>query len=176
LLLSSILLGPGVVHGISFVYWAALFVHLFSAVGWLGGILFLTGVARPIFEYDKEGSYEISQRLKVRFLGFSWMLAWCAAVSGVILVLWSTKFLLFDFSTVWRLLAHIKLLLFLILFFVTLGLRSSYRELGTARAENAEGEDLTPKDILLWRVRIFEQIEVLLAITILAVVSVMQMY
>jgi putative copper export protein len=172
----AILLNASSISGITFIYWAALFVHLFCSVAWLGGILFLTGVARPIFEYDPEGSYEISQRLKIRFLGFSWMLAWSTFVSGIIVLLWSTKFVFFDFATTWRALAHVKFLLFIVLFFVTLGLRSSYRDLTAARASTEEGEDLTPRQVLLWRVRMFEQIEVWLAIFLLAIVSIMQVY
>jgi uncharacterized membrane protein len=163
------------VSGISFVYWAALFVHLFGAVAWLGGILFLTGVARPIFEYFGAETFDVSYRLKVRFLGFTWMLVWTVLVTGVILILWSTRFIFFDFADTWRVLAHLKILLFLILFVLNLALRTSYRELAEARSEKEGAEDLTPRDIILWRVRTIEQFEVWSAITLLVMVSIMQM-
>ena len=172
--ISALVANAASIGGITFVYWAALFVHLFAAIGWLGGILFLTGVARPIFEYDREGSFVISQRLKVRFLGFSWMLAWTSLVSGVIITLWSTRFVFLDFSTTWRALVHAKLFCFIVLFLTTLGLRASYRELEQARATTESGEDLSPREIALWRVRMLEQIEVWLAIALLCIVSVMQ--
>ena len=162
------------IEGITYVYWAALYMHLFSAVAWLGGILFLTGVSRPIFEYYGKEQYILQQQLKERFLGFSWMLAITTAVTGVVVILWSTRFLFFNFSTLWLVLAHLKILGFLILSVLTFMLRSSYRELKSARAELLSGEDLTPRDIILWRVRIVEQIEVWLAILILAAVSLMQ--
>ena len=162
------------IEGITDVYWAALYMHLFSAVAWLGGILFLTGVSRPIFEYYGKEQYILQQQLKERFLGFSWMLAITTAVTGVVVILWSTRFLFFNFSTLWLVLAHLKILGFLILTVLTFMLRSSYRELKSARAELLSGEDLTPRDIILWRVRIVEQIEVWLAILILAAVSLMQ--
>jgi uncharacterized membrane protein len=162
------------IEGITYVYWAALYMHLFSAVAWLGGILFLTGVSRPIFEYYGKEQYTLQQQLKERFLGFSWMLAITTAVTGIVIILWSTRFLFFNFSTLWLVLAHLKILGFLILTVLTFMLRSSYRELKSARAELLSGEDLTPRDIILWRVRITEQIEVWLAILILAAVSLMQ--
>ncbi|HYM20120.1 MAG TPA: hypothetical protein VEW28_03845 [Candidatus Kapabacteria bacterium] len=162
------------IEGITYIYWAALYMHLFSAVAWFGGILFLTGVSRPIFEYYGAEQFTLQQQLKERFLGFSWMLAITTAVTGVVIILWSTRFLFFNFSSLWLVLAHLKILGFLILIALTFVLRSSYRELKTARAETIAGEDLSPRDIILWRVRIIEQIEVWLAILILVAVSLMQ--
>jgi uncharacterized membrane protein len=162
------------IEGITYVYWASLYMHLFSAVAWLGGILFLTGVSRPIFEYYKASQYQLQQELKERFLGFSWMLAITTGVTGTIIILWSTRFLFFNFSSLWLVLAHLKILGFLLLTGATFVLRSSYRELRSARAETLEGEDLSPREIILWRVRIIEQIEVWLAIGILLCVSLMQ--
>jgi uncharacterized membrane protein len=162
------------IEGITYIYWAALYMHLFSAVAWLGGVLFLTGVARPIFEYYGPTAYDIQQQLKERFLGFSWMLAITTAVTGLIIILWSTRFLFFNFSTLWLILAHLKILGFLILAVLTFMLRSSYREIHLAREEKVGDEDLSPREIILWRIRIVEQIEVWLAILILVVVSLMQ--
>lgn len=162
------------IEGITYVYWASLYMHLFSAVAWLGGILFLTGVSRPIFEFYKGSQYQLQQELKERFLGFSWMLAITTAVTGTIIILWSTRFLFFNFSSLWLVLAHLKILGFLLLAGATFVLRSSYRELRSARAETIEGEDLSPREIILWRVRVIEQIEVWLAILILLTVSLMQ--
>jgi putative copper export protein len=160
--------------GITFVYWASLFVHLFGAVAWLGGILFLTGVTRPIFDYFGQASFDLALRIKVRFLGFTWMLVWTVLVTGLILLLWSTRFLLFDFSDSWRILAHLKILLFLLLFAVNVALRSTYRELEAASAEIEPGAPLSAREVLLWRTRMFEQIEVWAAIFLLLIVSWMQ--
>ena len=162
------------IEGITYVYWAALYMHLFSAVAWLGGILFLTGVSRPIFEFYKSEQFKLQQELKERFLGFSWMLAITTGVTGVVVILWSTRFLFFNFSSLWLVLAHLKILGFLLLIGATFILRTSYRELRSARAEKMGDEDLSPREIILWRVRIIEQIEVWLAIFILVAVSLMQ--
>ncbi|MEP7234186.1 MAG: hypothetical protein ABI778_02710 [Ignavibacteriota bacterium] len=164
------------VSGITYIYWAALYMHLFCAVAWLGGILFITGVTRPIFEYFGAESYDISQRIKVRFLGFSWMLLWSVLVTGVIVLLWSTKFIFFDFASLWLVLAHLKIVLFLILTALSLMLRTTYREIATARSDKEGAEDLSPREILLWRIRMIEQFEVWTAILILLVVSLMQVY
>lgn len=164
------------ISGITYIYWAALYMHLFAAVAWLGGILFLTGVTRPIFEYFGDGAYDIALRIKIRFLGFTWMLLWTVAVTGLIVLLWSTKFIFFDFSTLWRLLVHIKIVLFLILAGLSVMLRSSYKELENARVERTGAEDISPRDRVLWRIRMIEQLEVWAAILILLVVSLMQVY
>jgi len=164
------------ISGITYIYWAALYMHLFGAVAWLGGILFLTGVTRPIFEYYGADAYDISRRIKVRFLGFTWMLVWTMLVTGIIILLWSTKFIFFDFSSLWLVLAHIKILLFLILTALSLMLRASYKEIEQARSEKEGSEDLSPREIILWRIRMIEQFEVWTTIVILICVSVMQVY
>ena len=164
------------ISGITYIYWAALYTHLFGAVAWLGGILFLTGVTRPIFEYYGADAYELQQRIKVRFLGFTWMMLWTVVVTGVIVLLWSTRFIFFDFSTLWLVLAHVKILLFLILAGLSVMLRSSYKEIENARSEKEGSEDLSPREIILWRIRMVEQFEVWAAIIILLVVSLMQVY
>ena len=69
-----------------------------------------------------------------------------------------------------------KILLFLALAALSLMLRASYKELESARNEKEGSEDLSPRDILLWRIRMIEQFEVWMAIVILLVVSVMQVY
>jgi uncharacterized membrane protein len=164
------------ISGITYIYWASLYMHLFGAVAWLGGILFLTGVSRPIFEYYGADAYDLSRRIKVRFLGFTWMLLWTVLVTGVIVLLWSTKFIFFDFSSLWLILAHVKILLFLFLSGASFMLRASYKELETARAEKKGSEDISPRDIILWRIRMTEQFEVWMAILILLTVSLMQVY
>jgi uncharacterized membrane protein len=164
------------VSGITYIYWAALYTHLFGSVAWLGGILFLTGVTRPIFEYYGADVYELQQRIKVRFLGFTWMMLWTVFVTGIIVLLWSTRFIFFDFSTLWLVLAHVKILLFFILAGLSLMLRSSYKEIDNARSEKEGSEDLSPREIILWRIRMVEQFEVWTAIVILLVVSLMQVY
>jgi putative copper export protein len=164
------------ISGITYIYWAALYMHLFSAVAWLGGILFLTGVSRPIVEYYGTEAINLSQRIKIRFLGFTWMLLWTVLVTGIIILLWSTRFIFFDFSTLWRVLAHIKIILFLVLASLSLTLRTSYKEMENARSEKEINEDLSPRDIILWRIRMIEQVEVWMAIFILLVVSLMQVY
>jgi putative copper export protein len=164
------------ISGITYIYWAALYMHLFSAVAWLGGILFLTGVSRPIVEYYGTEAINLSQRIKIRFLGFTWMLLWTVLVTGIIILLWSTRFIFFDFSTLWRVLAHIKIILFLVLASLSLTLRTSYKEMESARSEKEINEDLSPRDIILWRIRMIEQVEVWMAIFILLVVSLMQVY
>ncbi len=164
------------ISGITYIYWAALSMHLFGAVAWLGGILFLTGVTRPIFEYFGTDAYDISQRIKIRFLGFTWMLLWTVLVTGIIVLLWSTKFIFFDFSTLWLVLAHVKIVLFLILATLSLMLRTSYKEIAEARSGKEGSEDLSPREIILWRIRMIEQFEVWTAISILLVVSMMQVY
>src|SRR5258708_10731250 len=146
------------ISGITYIYWAALCMHLFGAVAWLGGILFLTGVTRPIFEYFGADAYDISQRIKVRFLGFSWMLLWTVLVTGIIVLLWSTKFIFFDFSSLWLVLAHIKIVLFLILASLSLMLRTSYRDIAEARSEKEGNEDLAPREIILWRSRMVDML------------------
>jgi putative copper export protein len=171
----GILLTSDSVSGITYVYWAALYLHLFSASAWVGGILFVTGVLRPILEHYGKDTEELGIRIKVRFLGFTWMLVWSALITGLVILLWSSKFIFFDLSTLWGALIHIKLLLFIILAVVSKVLSISYREYNAAKDTKTTETDLTDKDVVLWRIRMIEQIQVWCAILILLLVSIMQM-
>jgi uncharacterized membrane protein len=173
--MTAVLLTSTSVEGITYIYWAALLLHLFGAIAWIGGILFLTGVSRPIFEYYPNETFEHALKIKVRFLGFTWMLVWTVLITGAVILLWSTRFIFFDFSTLWGALVHIKILLFLILVIISKMLGSSYKELESARAEKEGEEDLSPREIILWRVRMLEQFEVWIGIGIIVIVTLMQL-
>jgi putative copper export protein len=70
----------------------------------------------------------------------------------------------------------VKILLFLFLATLSFMLRASYKEIAEARSEKEGSEDLSPHEIIVWRIRMIEQFEVWTAIIILLVVSVMQVY
>ncbi len=102
------------------------------------------------------------------------MLACSTGVTGVVILLWSTKFVFLSFATLWLQLAHLKIFLFLLLILLNFVLKKSYEEIAEARSDLNEGEDLTPRDIILWRIRTIEQIEVWSAIILLLAVTIMQ--
>ncbi|MDA0986908.1 MAG: hypothetical protein O3A55_04830 [Bacteroidetes bacterium] len=70
-----------------FILWSAITLHVISYIAWIGGILFLSGVFKPIANYFEKEIEKTAIPIYQRFIGFTWMLVWTILVTGVILFL-----------------------------------------------------------------------------------------
>ena len=69
-----------------FMIWATRSMHVFSAVVWLGGLLYMGGILYPVFRYEELTTSLQYVRIERRFTGFVWMCVWTTAITGVLLV------------------------------------------------------------------------------------------
>lgn len=158
--------------------YAVKLAHVLGAVAWLGGVLFMGGVATPILKYyaRKENHdprvAEIVGLLERRLIGFNWMGLFAVFFSGLIMSLYSSQsFSWFRFDSLYDWVLHLKLLLFVPVAMANYLLSISYRELQGARARLKAGEDLSPKDIVEWRIISLRRINVYLAFTLIILIA-----
>ena len=114
----------GVLSGIKwmdFMIWAARTMHMFSVVLWLGGLLYQTAVLLPSLGAESnERILEVLGQLK-SFLPFIWMSLTTLFVTGICLMLFSPRFLIFEYADWWSLALGIKQALFLVITVVSFG-------------------------------------------------------
>lgn len=100
-----------------FVLWVCHVMHVVSAVVWVGGLIFFNAVMRPIVEHEQSAQSHLTLEVLKRFQSFIWLSVWPLLITGVLMMLLSSRFLWFDFSTWWSRLLLIKQLSFLSLLF-----------------------------------------------------------
>jgi uncharacterized membrane protein len=96
-----------------FMIWATRSVHVFSAVVWLGGLLYMGGVLYPVFRHERMTATVLYVGIERRFMGFVWMCVWTTAITGVLLMLFSPKFQFGSYRTIWEYLFLLKQIIYL---------------------------------------------------------------
>lgn len=151
--------------------------HVFGAIIWIGGVLFMAGVATPILQYYAKPEHadpkvaETVAKLEERLIGFNWMALWTVFISGGVLVLYSASFDWFRFETIADWALNLKIIFFLPIAFLNFLLSASYKELRTARAEREDGEELAPREITEWRIISLRRINIYLAFAIIIFIA-----
>jgi putative copper export protein len=158
---------------LNFFVWMCRALHIFSAVGWIGGIGFLNGVASPIFTYIGDGSKDTRLRLQQRFIGYVWTCVWGLLVSGVILMLMSGKFLWFDFSDMWRVLLLGKQILFLVMVGISLIISRSLKDIVSAKTALNADQDISDYDVIEWRISSLNKLNMLCGIVAILLAAAM---
>lgn len=95
--------------------WATRSIHLFSAVVWLGGLLYMGGILYPVFQFEKMTSSKVYVGLERRFLGFVWMCVWTTAITGILLMLFSQRFIWGQYQNTWDYILLFKLAAFVLM-------------------------------------------------------------
>ncbi len=155
--------------------------HYFGAVIWLGGVLFMAGVATPILNYYNRSDVSDSsvartiERLEERLVGFNWMGLWTVFISGWVMSFYSQfvsngfRWFRFDGIIDWGI--HLKIFLFIPIAVVNYLLSVSHKELKQARMELAEGEDISPRGVVEWRIVLLRRTNVYLAFLIILILA-----
>lgn len=121
-----------------FVLWACRAVHLVSVVVWLGGLIFLNAVWKPIVEHQEATATRLSLETVMRFQPFVWSSLWPLLVTGLLLMLLSPRFIGFNYVTWWSMLLAIKQVAFLALAFFAWQQTKVIAHLEKTQAENPE--------------------------------------
>jgi hypothetical protein len=135
------------------------------------------GIAKPILDYYARPEHSdpavatVVGRLERRLIGMNWMALWAGAISGIFLSFLSPQFSWFQFDSLYAVVLHLKVLLFLPIALTNFFLSASYKELETARSRRASGEDLSPRQITEWRIISLRRINVYLAFLIIILVA-----
>ena len=91
-----------------FMIWATRSMHVFSAVVWLGGLLYMGGILYPVFQFEAMTSSHQYVRIERRFTGFVWMCVWTTAITGIFMILFSPRFVLGKYHSEWDYLLLLK--------------------------------------------------------------------
>lgn len=112
--------GPGFFYALG--GYAAKLAHVLGAVIWIGGVLFIGGVATPILKYytrdenHDPGVVATILMLERRLLGFNWMALWAMAISGVILAAVTPALSILQLQGLYDWVMHAKIVALLPLF------------------------------------------------------------
>jgi uncharacterized membrane protein len=164
-------------HLFSLGGYAAKLAHVFGAIIWIGGVLFMGGVATPILKYFADPAHpdrrvhEIVGMLERRLVGFNWLGLGAVVVSGVVMAIYTPQLSPFRLDRLYDWVMHIKIFAFVPIAIVNYLLSVSYRELQSARAERLDGEELAPREVVEWRVVMLRRFNVYLAFIILLLIS-----
>ena len=91
-----------------FMMWATRSMHIFSAVVWLGGLLYMGGILYPVFRHEEMTTSIQYVRIERRFSGFVWMCVWTTAITGVLLTLFNPRFVFGRYRGEWDYLFLVK--------------------------------------------------------------------
>ncbi len=157
--------------------YSAKLAHVFGGIIWIGGVLFMAGVATPILNYFAAREHpdpnvaRIVGLLERRLIGFHWMGLGALLIGGIMMAMYSVHFTWFRFESAYDWVMHLKIVLFLPIAFVNYLLGLSYRELESAREELEGDEDLSPRQIVEWRIVSLRRLNVYLAFAIIILIA-----
>jgi uncharacterized membrane protein len=121
---------------VDFVLWACRAVHLVSVVVWIGGLIFLNAIWKPLVDHEEASRTRLNLETILRFQPFVWSSVWPLLVTGLLLMVLSPRFLWFEYSTWWAKLLAVKQLAFLALLFFAWQMMKV-----TSRLEQTAGND-----------------------------------
>ena len=96
-------------------------MHIFSVVVWLGGLMFQGAVVAPVMQFEGTEAKPAMRRINKRFIGFIWMNVWTLLATGILLMLFSPRFVWFHYDDRWSLFLLIKQIIFLLMVFYAFG-------------------------------------------------------
>ena len=96
-------------------------LHLFAVVVWLGGLMFQSGVAMPVVQFESEQARTAMRKVNKRFVGFVWMSVWTILITGVLMMLFDPRFIWLAYQDKWSVLLGLKQLVFLFMIFYAFG-------------------------------------------------------
>ena len=115
-------------------------MHVFSAVVWLGGLMYQAAVAAPVARDQGEAGRVLQKLMGKRFTGFVWMSAWTMLATGAVLMLLSPRFIWFRYDDRWSILLLLKQILFVLMIVYAYGLARMEHYLGSPSSNGGFNE------------------------------------
>jgi len=115
-------------------------MHIFSAIVWLGGLMYQGAVVSPVVQQQGEAARVLQKMMGKRFSGFVWMSAWTMAATGTILMLLSPRFIWFRYADRWSVYLLLKQIIFILLVFYAFGLARMEVYLGSPSSNGGFNE------------------------------------
>ncbi len=104
-----------------FLLWVARSLHLFSVVVWLGGLMYQAVVTLPVARAEQNELDKYTLHILRRFIPFVWMCVWTILITGICLMLFNPRFILFEYHDRWSIVLGLKQLMFFLLVFFSFG-------------------------------------------------------
>ena len=104
-----------------FLLWTAKSLHVFSVVVWFGGLMYQAVVTIPVARVEQKVLDNFTRHLLNRFQPFVWMCVWTILVTGIVLMLFNSKFVFFQYHDRWSVLLGLKQLVFALMIFFSFG-------------------------------------------------------
>ncbi len=114
---------------------------------------------------------EVIGWLERRLIGFNWLGLGAVFVSGLVMSIYSHGFDYFRFENLYDWVIALKILLFVPVAAVNYLLGVSYRELESVRRDIIGDEDLSPNQVVAWRIVSLRRINVYLAFALIILVA-----
>ena len=122
-------------------------MHVFSAVVWLGGLLYMGGILYPVFRHEGMTTSHQYVRIERRFIGFVWMCVWTSAITGVLLMLFSPRFVFGQYRVEWDYLLLLKQCMYVLMVGVAISGTSIVKRMESTLA-SAPAEDVQNRLII----------------------------
>lgn len=106
-----------------FMLWAALSLHLFSVVVWLGSLCFLSAILYPVLEVEKQSDSDLAEHIHRRLMPFLWLSLWSMGITGTALYIFIPDFLYGRESVELLVPVHGKIVLFIVIVILSMRVR-----------------------------------------------------
>ncbi len=106
-----------------FMLWAALSLHIFSVVVWLGSLCFLSAILYPVLEVEKQSGSDLTVHIHRRMMPFLWLSLWTIGITGAALYIFTPEFLYERDMNEWLVPVHGKIVLFIFIVIFSMRVR-----------------------------------------------------
>jgi len=106
--------------------WAALSLHIFSVIIWLGSLCFLSAILYPVLEVESQGDSGLVEHIHRRMMPFLWLSLWTLGITGIALYIFSPEFIYTREKIEWFTPVHGKVVLFIFIVIFSMRTRSLY--------------------------------------------------
>jgi uncharacterized membrane protein len=113
-----------------FMLWAALSLHLFAVIVWLGSLCFMSAVLYPVVEVENKSDSRLTEHIHKRLMPFLWLSLWTIGITGTFLYIFSYGVLFGAGELHVMIPVHGKIAIFIPIIIFSVRIRGLYARLG----------------------------------------------